>query len=83
VDEGAVVKSGARILPYTVIGRQVHIEEGATIAGSIVWANSWLGRDSSVTDALLGRNCSIGRNASVRPDAVLGDKTVVTDYSRL
>jgi NDP-sugar pyrophosphorylase family protein len=83
VDEGAVVKAGARVLPFSVIGRQVHLEDGATISGSIVWANSWVGRDATVTDAILGRNCSIGRNATVRPDAVLGDKTVVTDYSRV
>jgi NDP-sugar pyrophosphorylase family protein len=83
VDAGAVIKSGAKVLPFSVIGRQVHVEEGATVAGSIVWANSWIGRDASVQDAILGRNCSVGRNASVRPEAVLGDKTVVTDYSRV
>lgn len=83
VDEGAVIKAGARVLPYSVIGRQVHVEEGATVAGSVIWANSWIGRDSTVTDALIGRNCSIGRNSSVRAGAVLGDKTVLTDYTRL
>ncbi|MGE3842921.1 MAG: sugar phosphate nucleotidyltransferase [Vicinamibacterales bacterium] len=83
VDDGAVIKAGARILPYSVVGKQVHIEEGATIAGSVIWANSWIGRDSTVTDALIGRNCSIGRNSSVRAGSVLGDKTVLTDYTRL
>jgi NDP-sugar pyrophosphorylase family protein len=83
VADGAVVKAGAKIRPLSVIGRQVHVEEGATIAGSIVWANSWIGRDATVTDAILGRNCSIGRNASIRSEAVLGDKTVVTDFSRM
>jgi NDP-sugar pyrophosphorylase family protein len=77
------VKAGAKILPFSVIGRQVHVEENATIAGSIVWANSWIGRDASVTDAILGRNCSVGRSATVRAHAVLGDKTVVTDFSRV
>jgi NDP-sugar pyrophosphorylase family protein len=82
VDEGSVIKAGARILANTVIGRQVHVEEGAAVAGSIVWANSWIGRDADVQDAILGRNCSVGRNAVVRNGAVLGDKTVVTDFSR-
>src|SRR4051794_36969808 len=40
VDEGAVVKSGARIGPYSVVGRQCHIEEHATVEQSIVWANT-------------------------------------------
>jgi NDP-sugar pyrophosphorylase family protein len=83
VDEGAVVKAGARVLPYSVIGRQTHIEEGAVVENSIVWPNGWIGREAHVTGSILGRNCHIGRNASVDPGAVLGDKTVITDYSRL
>ncbi len=83
LDEGVVVRPGAKVLANSVIGRQVHVEEGATVAGSIVWTGSWIGKDADVRDAVLGRNCSIGRNATVRPGAVLGDKTVVTDYSRI
>src|SRR6476660_2099243 len=40
IDEGVVVKAGARIGPYTVLGRQCHVEEHATIEHSIIWANS-------------------------------------------
>ena len=40
IDEGAVVKSGARIGPYSVIGRQCHIEEHAVVEQAIVWANT-------------------------------------------
>jgi NDP-sugar pyrophosphorylase family protein len=83
VDEGAVIRAGARVLPLSVIGREVHLEEGASVAGSILWASTWVGRDAEVTGAIVGRNCSIGRSATVRADAVLGDKTVVTDFSRI
>src|SRR5512145_2856203 len=38
VDEGVVLKAGARVLPYSVIGRQTHVEESAVIDGSIIWA---------------------------------------------
>src|SRR5206468_1511511 len=31
VDEGTVIKSGARIGAYSVVGRQCHIEENASI----------------------------------------------------
>jgi NDP-sugar pyrophosphorylase family protein len=82
VDEGAVLKAGARIGPHAVIGRQVHVEEGATVEGSLVWPNCWIGHEAEVRDAILGRNCHVGRNASVRAGAVLGDKSVVTDYTR-
>lgn len=83
IDEGAVVKSGAHILPYAVIGRQTHVEEGATVDGSIVWPNGWIGGDAVLRGSILGRNCHIGRSAQIESPVVLGDKTVVTDYSRL
>src|SRR3954447_6641338 len=47
LDDGSVVKSGAKILPYSVIGKQTHVEEGATIDGSIIWPNGWIGPDAS------------------------------------
>ncbi len=83
VDEGAVIKAGSRILPYSVIGRQTHIEESAVVDGSIVWANGWIGPEAHIRGAILGRNSHIGRNAIIDNPVVLGDKTVITDYSRL
>lgn len=83
VDEGTIVKSGARIGPYSVLGRQCQIEEDAHIESSIVWAGTRVGRDGSVRDSILGRHCHVGRNASVEGRVVLGDKSVITDYSRL
>ena len=51
--------------------------------GAIVWANGWIGREAVVKGSILGRNCHIGRNAMLETPVVLGDKTVITDYSRL
>jgi len=83
VDDGAVVKAGARIGPYSVVGRQCHVEEHASIDGAILWANCRISQDAAVRDSILGRHCHIGRNTVVEHGAVLGDKSVVTDYSRL
>jgi NDP-sugar pyrophosphorylase family protein len=83
VDEGAVLKAGVRVLPYSVIGRQTHIEESAVIDGSIVWPNGWIGPEAVLRGSILGRNCHVGRSAVIESPVVLGDKTVVTDYSRL
>jgi NDP-sugar pyrophosphorylase family protein len=35
-----------------------------------------------VRQSILGRHCHVGRNATLL-NSVLGDKSVVTDYSRL
>ena len=83
VDEGVVIKPGAKILPYSVIGRQTHIEEDAVVDGSIVWPNGWIGPGAALHGSILGRNCHVGRSAIIRSPAVLGDKTVITDYSHL
>ena len=83
VDEGSVLKAGAKILPYSVIGRQTHIDEASVIDGSVIWPNGWVGREASIKGAILGRDCHIGRNAVIDNPAVLGDKTVITDYSKL
>ncbi len=83
VDEGAIIKAGSRVLPYSVVGRQTHVEEGATIDASIVWPNGWIGPEATLRGSILGRSCHVGRNASIESPVVLGDKTVITDYSRL
>jgi NDP-sugar pyrophosphorylase family protein len=83
VDEGVVVKAGTRVLPYSVIGRQTHVDEATVIDASIVWPNGWIGREAVVRGSILGRNCHVGRNAVLETPVVLGDKTVITDYSRL
>jgi NDP-sugar pyrophosphorylase family protein len=83
IDEGVVLKPGTKILPYSVIGRQTHVEEHATIEGSVIWPNGWVGPEAVVRGSILGRNCHIGRNSSVENPVVLGDKTVITDYSKL
>ncbi len=83
IDEGTIVKAGARVGPYSVLGRQCQIEEDAHEEGSIVWASTRVGRDASVRNSILGRHCHVGRNATLDGRVVLGDKSVVTDYSRL
>ena len=83
IDAEAVVKAGARIGPYSVIGRHCHIDEHASVEGSILWADTRISQDAVVRDAILGRSCHVGRNAIVNHGAVLGDKSVVTDFSTL
>jgi NDP-sugar pyrophosphorylase family protein len=83
VDEGTVVKAGARIGAYSVIGRKCHIEEHAMIEQAIVWANTRVSQEAVVRRSIVGRHCHVGRSAAVEDGVVLGDKSVLTDYSRL
>jgi NDP-sugar pyrophosphorylase family protein len=83
VDEGAVIKEGACIRPYSVVGRHCHIEAHAVIERAIIWANTWVSQEAIVRRSIIGRHCHIGRNAVVGDGVVLGDKSVVTGHSRL
>jgi mannose-1-phosphate guanylyltransferase len=82
VDSGAHIKAGAVIGRYSVIGRGAVVEEHAQVNGSIVWPNTRVGEHAVVENAILGRSCHVGRNCLVREGAVLGDKTLLTDYTR-
>ena len=83
IDEGAVVKSGRAHRALLVVGRQCHVEEHAVVDHAILWANTRVSQEAIVRGSILGRHCHIGRNAIVEDGVVLGDKSVVTDYSRL
>jgi NDP-sugar pyrophosphorylase family protein len=83
IDEGTVVKAGAHIRPYSVIGRNSVVEEEAEIDGAIVWPNARVSRDAVVRSAILGRHCHVGRDVVIDRGVILGDKSSVTDHSRL
>jgi len=79
--EGCVIKPGARIV-NSVLGPGVHVDEKASIANSVVWAHTRISGATEIEGAIIGKSCYIGRNCSVRPGTVLGDKTSLPDYSR-
>ena len=82
IDAGVSIKAGARIGPYSVIGRQTQVDENAIVEGAIIWPNCRISRDADVRNAIVGRNCHVGRNVTLNHGAVLGDKTTLTDFTR-
>jgi NDP-sugar pyrophosphorylase family protein len=81
IDAGVHVKAGARIGAYSVLGRGVLVEEGAQVQDTIIWSNSRIGQAAVVDGPIVGRNCHIGRNAVLKGRSVIGDKTLLTDYT--
>jgi NDP-sugar pyrophosphorylase family protein len=82
IDTGVVIKRGAIVRPYSVIGHHCRIEEDATIDGALLWPNTWVDREAVLTGTMAGRHCHFGRNVTTGPGALFGDKSVVTDYSK-
>jgi len=81
VDPSCTVRAGAQI-SNSVISRNCFIEENVRVENSVVRGGSRLGAGASVSGAVIGKGCHIGRSVTVGGGSVLGDKTVLTDYSQ-
>jgi NDP-sugar pyrophosphorylase family protein len=82
IDQDVTIREGARI-QNSVIGKNCKISDGAQITDSVIWPGTTIDADARIDNAIVGKGCFIGRSAALRPGVVLGDKTVVTDYSQL
>jgi NDP-sugar pyrophosphorylase family protein len=83
VGAGSVVKAHAVIEPYAVVGANCRIEEGASVGDSVLWSGTRIGEEARVRGALIGRSAHVGHHVVIDRGVVLGDKSVVTDYSRV
>jgi NDP-sugar pyrophosphorylase family protein len=82
IGEDCVVKPNAKII-NSVIGAGVHVEEKAVIENSVIWSHTRVSSSAQIRNAIIGRSCHIGRNVSIGGGAVLGDKTSLTDYTKI
>ena len=76
---GANVKiaAGAQIGPYTVLGPNVTVEEGAKVVGSTVAEGSTIGANAELDGALVGRSCKVGANVRLMKVSAIGDNVEV------
>ncbi len=82
VDADTRVAAGARIGPYSVLGRGCRIGPDAVIAGAILWPGTSVGRGARLGPTLTGRDSCLGDYVEIG-DVMLGDRSHLTDYSRL
>jgi NDP-sugar pyrophosphorylase family protein len=53
------------------------------VNGSIIWPNTRVSQHAEVDNAITGLNCHLGRYVSIHAPVVIGDKTMLTDYTRI
>jgi NDP-sugar pyrophosphorylase family protein len=80
LDGECVIKQGVAI-ENSVIGEGCRIEEGALIKDSVVWSGTRVLPNARLERAIVGRQCHIGEGARLRPGTVLGDKSIISDFS--
>ena len=80
LDGGCVIKPGV-IIENSVLGEDCRVEEGALIRDSVIWSGTRIRPHARIERSILGRQCHVGEGARLRSGTVLGDKSIVTDYS--
>jgi mannose-1-phosphate guanylyltransferase len=80
IDSDVTIRAGAHI-ENSVIGRNCKIGESAHIVDSVIWPGTTIDAESRLTGCIVGKGCMIGHSAVLNPGTVLGDKTVITDFS--
>ena len=82
IGSNCIIKPNAKII-NSVLGEGVHVEEKAVIENSIIWAHTHIANSAEISSAIIGRSCYIGQSATVGKGTVLGDKTSLTDYTKV
>lgn len=82
VGPDCVIEAGAEIGPGATLVSGVTVAAGAQVRDSVVWAGAALGQDARVDGALIGPGARIGRSVFIKPGAVLGEGSVMSDFSR-
>ncbi len=68
------VDAGARIGPYTVLGPNVVVKEGASVIRSTVDSGSYVGRSARVEGTILGKGVDVRAHAVLNDGVAVGDE---------
>lgn len=71
------VEAGARLREYTVLGNNVKVRGDARIERSVVHDNAYVGEQSRLEGAVVGRGSDLRRGARLEEGVVLGDECFV------
>lgn len=67
----------------SIIGANCNIQAGAKISNSVLLSGVTVEPNAVIDNAIIGRNCLIKTAAIIGKGCVLGDDTVITDFSQI
>ena len=82
IGRDCVIKPNARVI-NSVLGKGVVVEEQAVIENSVIWAHTRVSNSAQIKGSVIAGSCYIGKNAVVSEGSTLGDKTSLTDYTKV
>ncbi len=80
---GSVVERDAVVGPRTVLGRDVRVETGAHVEGSVLLDGVTVGAGSTVSSAIVGPGVTIGERCQIDGDVVIGEDAKIGPNSVL
>jgi mannose-1-phosphate guanylyltransferase/phosphomannomutase len=83
IGENVTVREGAVIGDHVVIDDNCVISHGAHITHSVVWGDTYVGRNATISGAVLCRHVDVRDGATVGVGAVVGDESVVGQGARV
>ncbi|HMS53999.1 MAG TPA: sugar phosphate nucleotidyltransferase [Fimbriimonadaceae bacterium] len=77
IGNDVVVKSRARIGPYTVLGDHTRVEEDAQVERSVTFEGVYIGPEANIQSAIIGARAIIKKDCEVHQEAVIGDRCLL------
>jgi len=71
------IRAGAHIGDYTVLGDNCVIGNNASVSHSVVWGDSFIGKQASVSGSVLCRKVDVRSRGRVEIGAVIGDEVLI------
>ncbi|HEY3375325.1 MAG TPA: mannose-1-phosphate guanyltransferase [Candidatus Aquicultor sp.] len=79
IGQNAKIEPGAEIEEYSVIGNNVVMKSSAHVHRSVIWDNAFIGPQTHIHGALIGKNCDIKNGVRIEENVVIGDDSVIGD----
>ena len=73
IGRDAILRSGAVVGPYAVVGRHSEVDSGARMRRSILLDSSYLGEHAEVRGSFLGNRVLLEQEVEIEQGAVIGD----------
>lgn len=82
IGKDCVIKDEAKI-ENSVLGENVSVGENSFIKDSVILSGTVIGENVSISGAIIAKNCKIGNNCNISNETILGEASVLTDYSKV
>ncbi|WP_413380176.1 sugar phosphate nucleotidyltransferase [Alkalihalobacillus sp. 1P02AB] len=83
IGEGTRIRQGAKIGPYTIIGKDSIIDHRASLKRSILWERSYVGDSSELRGVTICEQVQIGPAVRAFEDSIVGSQTVIQEQATL